>query len=107
MRHTTKKTNTHLLTITDTNITTDSSTQTPIEIALQIDENGMTSLKKLYEFLELEPKNYSRWCKRNIIENPFATENIDYIPFVKRKNDQIQSLHMSINLHPILQSNYP
>lgn len=39
----------------------------------------MTSLKNLYEFLELEQKNYSRWCKRNILENPFATENIDYI----------------------------
>lgn len=80
MRHTTKKTNTHLPTTIDTNITTDTSAQTPIEIALQIDENGMTSLKKLYEFLELEPKNYSRWCKRNIIENPFATEKLDYIP---------------------------
>ena len=55
------------------------TTKTPIEIALKIDENGMTSLKNLYEFLELEPKNYSRWCKRNIINNPFATENIDYI----------------------------
>lgn len=53
--------------------------KTPIEVALQIDENGMTSLKNLYEFLELDLKNYSRWCKRNISENPFATENIDYI----------------------------
>lgn len=57
----------------------DTSSQTPIEIALKIDENGMTSLKNLYGFLELEPKNCSRWCKRNIITNPFATENIDYI----------------------------
>lgn len=39
----------------------------------------MTSLKNLYEFLELESKNYSRWCKRNIINNPFSTENVDYI----------------------------
>lgn len=61
------------------NSNVDTSSQTPIEIALQIDENGMTSLKNLYEFLELETKNYSRWCKRNIINNPFATENIDYI----------------------------
>lgn len=61
-------------------MTIETSTQTPIEIALQIEENGMTSLKNLYTFLELEPKNYSRWCKRNILDNPFATENIDYIP---------------------------
>lgn len=56
------------------------SSQTPIEIALKIDENGMTSLKNLYEFLEINSSNYSKWCKRNIINNPFATENIDYIP---------------------------
>jgi phage anti-repressor protein len=60
-------------------INQNTANQTPIEIALQIDENGMTSLKNLYDFLELEPKNYSRWCKRNIINNPFAIENIDYI----------------------------
>lgn len=58
----------------------DTSSQTPIEIALKIDENGMTSLKNLYEFLEINPSNYSKWCKRNIINNPFATEGVDYIP---------------------------
>lgn len=63
------------------------SSQTPIEIALKIDENGMTSLKNLYEFLEINPSNYSKWCKRNIINNPFATENIDYIPIrLENKN---------------------
>ncbi len=56
--------------------------QTPIEIALGIDENGMTTARKLYAFLELEPKNYSRWCKSNIIDNEFATENEDYKVFV-------------------------
>ena len=56
--------------------------QTPIEIALGIDEEGMTTAKKLYEFLELNPKNYSHWCKRNILENEFATENEDYCAFV-------------------------
>lgn len=53
-------------------------TQTPIEIALGIDENGMTTARKLYEFLELNPGNYSRWSKRNIAENEFAEENVDY-----------------------------
>lgn len=56
--------------------------QTPIEIALGIDENGMTTARKLYAFLELEPKNYSRWCKSNIADNEFATENEDYKVFV-------------------------
>ena len=56
--------------------------QTPIEIALGVDENGMTTAKKLYEFLEMDSRNYSRWCKSNIIENEFAEENVDYWAFV-------------------------
>ena len=58
------------------------SLQTPIEIALQIDENGMTLASSLYSFLELEPKNFSRWCKKNIVDNIFAIENEDYRIFV-------------------------
>lgn len=53
--------------------------QTPIEIALGIDENGMTTAKKLYEFLEMHPASYARWFKRNILENQFAEENVDFI----------------------------
>lgn len=60
---------------------TDTSNLTPIEIALGIDGNGMTTAKRLYEFLELDKSHYIRWCKANIIENEFATENEDYFPF--------------------------
>ncbi len=60
----------------------DTSNLTPIEIALGIDENGMTTAKKLYEFLELNPSNYSKWYKANIIENQFADEGADYEVFV-------------------------
>lgn len=56
--------------------------QTPIEIALGIDEQGMTTARKLYEFLEMDSKNYSRWYKQNIENNSFAMENEDYFPFV-------------------------
>ena len=52
--------------------------QTPIEIALGVDENGMTTAKKLYEFLEMDKSHYSRWAKANIVDNEFATENEDY-----------------------------
>lgn len=61
---------------------TDTSNLTPIEIALGIDENGMTTAKKLYEFLELNPSNYSKWYKTNIIDNQFADEGTDYEVFV-------------------------
>lgn len=36
---------------------TDMSHLTPIEIALGVDGNGMTTAKRLYEFLELNPQH--------------------------------------------------
>lgn len=62
--------------------------RTPIEIALDIDEQGMTTARKLYEFLELAPQNYARWCKTNILDNEFATENEDYFYSSSMKNEQ-------------------
>lgn len=58
-----------------------SAQQTPIEIALGVDENGMTTARKLYEFLELSQGQFLRWAKANIIENEFATPNEDYWGF--------------------------
>lgn len=55
--------------------------RTPIEVALDVDGEGMTTAKKLYEFLELDSSHYSRWCKSNITENEFAEENVDYWAF--------------------------
>ena len=55
--------------------------QTPIEIALGVDKNGMTTARKLYEFLELRKADFARWCKNNITENEFATENEDWVRF--------------------------
>ena len=63
-------------------ITINTASQTPIEIALGIDEEGMTTARKLYAFLELDSSNYSRWCKSNITGNEFAEENVDYWAFV-------------------------
>lgn len=95
-----KKANTNLQKIT--------STQTPIEIALQIDENGMTSLKNLYEFLEINPSNYSKWCKRNIINNPFVTEGIDYMPIrLENENHTGGRPTYDYKLTQILQSSFP
>lgn len=55
--------------------------QTPIEIALGIDADGCTTARRLYEFLELDSSHYSRWCKKNILNNQFAEENTDYLRF--------------------------
>lgn len=45
---------------------------------MSIDEDGMTTARKLYEFLEMDKSHYSRWVKSNITDNPFAIENEDY-----------------------------
>ena len=68
---------------------TDTSRLTPIEIALGVDENGMTTAKRLYEFLELDMSNYAKWFRRNILENDFAEENTDYWVFVP-KDENLQ-----------------
>lgn len=58
------------------------ATQTPIEVALGIDENGMTTARALYEFLSGEKSNFSKWAKRNIEQNEFFEENKDWWGFV-------------------------
>lgn len=55
--------------------------KTPIEIALDIDEEGMTTARKLYAFLDLAQGQFSRWAKSNIVDNEFATESEDYWGF--------------------------
>lgn len=68
-------------TLPETNSITTTSSQTPIDIVLKIDENGMTTASNLYAFLELDLSHFSRWCNKNIVKNKFATENEDYFPF--------------------------
>ena len=62
--------------------TTKTEQQTPIEIALGVDAQGMTTAKKLYSFLDLDPKNYSRWLRKNLFDNRFAEKDVDFFPFV-------------------------
>jgi len=49
---------------------------------LEVNKDGFTSGKNLYDFLELDKSNYVKWCKVNILDNPFAEKGTDYIPFV-------------------------
>lgn len=39
---------------------------------------NIVSAKELYDFLGLDKSHWSRWCKKNIEENDFALENVDY-----------------------------
>ncbi len=64
----------------------ETTTQTPIEIALGIDENGMTTARQLYEFLELDKSHFQRWAKQNIENNEFYEENKDWWGFAMMAN---------------------
>lgn len=57
------------------------TSQTPIEIALGIDENGMTTARALYDFLELGQGQFSRWAKTHIENNEFYEEGHDWWGF--------------------------
>ena len=69
-----------------TNIIVNTSNQTPIEIALGIDENGYTTARALYDFLEMPSQNFARWAKKNIEENEYFDENTDWWGFFVMKN---------------------
>ena len=78
--------------------TVDTSNLTPIEIALGIDEEGMTTAKKLYEFLELAKGQFSRWSKINILENAFAEEGRDYWGFdINVEGNQTRDYRLTSN----------
>lgn len=65
---------------------------------IQVTDSGTITARELYDFLELDPKNYSRWAKTNIEENEFAEENSDYWVFVM-KEENPQGGRPSINYH--------
>jgi len=48
---------------------------------IKIDEDGRTSVRETYEFLELSPSQFSRWCKTNIENNEFYQEGVDWWGF--------------------------
>lgn len=54
---------------------------TPIEALLNVDKEGNTTARNLYEFLKLAKGQFSRWAKSNIVNNPYAEENKDWIGF--------------------------
>ena len=46
---------------------------------ININEKGRSSARELYEFLGLNSANFSHWCQRNIVNNKFSEEGVDYI----------------------------
>ncbi len=64
-----------------------STNKTPIEVALQIDDDGFTTSRKLYFWLYENGSHYAKWIKENITENPFAEEN-EFSPIVRKPHKQ-------------------
>lgn len=87
-------------------ITIDTSTQTPIEIALQIDENGMTTASNLYSFLQLEPKNFQDGVRETLKTINLLLRMKIIFRSSLRKNVIIQNLKQIIKSHLILQRSY-
>lgn len=63
------------------------SRKTPIEVALDIDDTGHTTARKLYAWLELNPAVYARWVKSNILDNAFAEEGKEYSTLVLKTSE--------------------
>jgi len=61
--------------------------KTPIEIALQIDDEGYTTSRKLYFWLYENGTHYAKWLKENVTENPFAEEN-EFSPILRKPQKQ-------------------
>lgn len=61
--------------------------RTPIEVALQIDDEGYTTSRKLYFWLYENGSHYAKWLKENVTENPFAEEN-EFSPILRKPQKQ-------------------
>ena len=51
-----------------------------IEAVLEINRDGFITARDLYKWLDLSPAHYARWVKKNILDNPFAKQGLDYKP---------------------------
>lgn len=65
-----------------------STKKTPLDVLLKIDDDGFTSTKKLYDFLQLDKTHYSRWIKKNIIDNKFVEFGVDYFYSPSKASDK-------------------
>jgi len=65
---------------------------------LVIDQSAKTSARDLYEFLNLAPSQYSRWCKTNIEDNEFYQEGTDWQGFdIVSNGNQTKDYRLTID----------
>ena len=68
--------------------------------------NFVKSLKEIYLGAELSRSHWAKWCKRNVLDNMFFKENVDYQTFTQEVNGN-ESLDFACTLdmakHLVLQ----
>lgn len=52
-----------------------------IKVATDAQGNQVVSAKELHDFLGFDKSQWSRWAKKNIVDNLFAIENEDWVGF--------------------------
>lgn len=56
------------------------------------------SARDLYFFLGLDSGNWTRWAKKNIVDNPFAIENEDWRGFlIERNGNDVQDYEITVD----------
>jgi anti-repressor protein len=65
---------------------------------IKIDKSGKTTARELYEFLELHPAAFARWCKTNIEENEFYQVDTDWQGFnIMLNGNESKDYHLTID----------
>ena len=44
---------------------------------IKINPDGKTTARELYDFLQLNKSQFSRWARMNIVQNVYAQEGVD------------------------------
>jgi phage anti-repressor protein len=57
-----------------------------IKVTQNADGQSVVSARELYAFLGYDTVNWARWYPKNIVKNPYAVENEDWVGFFIMKN---------------------
>lgn len=64
-----------------------------IKIQKNTGGKDIVSARELYQILGFDMAHWNRWCKKNIENNGFAIENVDYSPFTIKANANNQAFN--------------
>ena len=65
---------------------------------IKINSDGKTTARELYDFLQLAGSQFSRWAKKNIEQNEFYTQGIDWWGFdIVSNGNETKDYHLTID----------